>query len=36
MHLAVSAVLLGSGVNAEHAKLAQREAKAEGSKDGCS
>jgi hypothetical protein len=36
VHLAVSAILLASGVNAEHAELAQREAEAKGGKDGCS
>ena len=36
VHLAVGAILLAAGMNAEHAKLAQRKAEAEGSKDGCS
>ncbi len=35
VHLAIGAILLGSGVNAEHTELAQREAEAEGGKNGC-
>ena len=36
VHLAVGAILLAAGVNAEQAKLAQGKAEAEGGKDGCS
>ena len=36
VHLAVGAILLAAGVNAEHAELAQREAEAESGKNGCS
>jgi hypothetical protein len=35
VHLAISAVLLAAGMNAEHAEFSQRKAKAEGGKDGC-